>query len=97
MTDVKKQSGAVSDFKQDWSSINWRRVECETRRLQARIVKALQERRFGKVKALQRLLTHSFSGKALAVRRVTENKGKRTAGVDKELWKTPAKTAKSCR
>jgi hypothetical protein len=34
--------------------------------------------RWGKVKALQRLLTCSFSGKALAVKRVTENKGKRT-------------------
>jgi len=38
------------------------------RRLQARIVKATQEGKRGKVKALQRLLTHSFSGKALAVR-----------------------------
>ena len=44
------------------------------RRLQARIVKAAQEGRWGKVKALQYLLTHSFSGKALAVRRVTENR-----------------------
>jgi RNA-directed DNA polymerase len=43
----------------------------------------------GKVKALQRLLTHSFSGKALAVRRVTENRGKRTAGVDGATWSTP--------
>jgi RNA-directed DNA polymerase len=41
------------------------------------------------VKALQRLLTRSFSGKALAVRRVTENKGKRTPGVDGEIWDTP--------
>jgi RNA-directed DNA polymerase len=41
------------------------------------------------VKALQRLLTHSFSGKAIAVRRVTENKGKKTSGVDKVLWSTP--------
>jgi RNA-directed DNA polymerase len=48
----------------------------EVCRLQARIVKALQERRFGKVKALQRLLTHSFSGKVLGTRRVTENKAK---------------------
>jgi len=29
-------------------------------------------------KALQYLLTHSFSGKALAIRRVTENQGERT-------------------
>lgn len=59
------------------------------RRLQARIVKATQEKRWGKVKALQRLLTRSFSGKALAVKRVTENQGKRTPGVDGEIWSTP--------
>jgi RNA-directed DNA polymerase len=45
------------------------------------------------VKALQHLLTHSFSGRALAVKRVTENQGKRTPGVDGEIWDTPAKKA----
>ena len=65
------------------------------RRLQARIVKATQENRWGKVKALQRLLTHSFSGKALAVRRVTENQGKKTPGVDKIFWDTPEKKAQA--
>jgi RNA-directed DNA polymerase len=59
------------------------------RRLQIRIVKATKEGRWGKVKALQWLLTHSFSGKALAVRRVTENQGKRTPGVDGVTWTTP--------
>ena len=47
----------------------------------------------GKVKALQYLLTHSFSGKALAIRRVTENQGKGTPGVDREVWDTPEKKA----
>jgi RNA-directed DNA polymerase len=46
--------------------------------------------RHNRAKALQWLLTHSFSGKALAVKRVTENKGKNTAGVDKITWQTPA-------
>src|SRR5258707_10256997 len=45
----------------------------------------------GKVKALQRLLTCSYSGKVLAVRRVTENSGKKTPGVDREIWDTPEK------
>jgi RNA-directed DNA polymerase len=54
-----------------------------------RIVKATQEGRWNKVKALQRLLTGSFSGKALAVKRVTENEGRKTAGVDRQLWSTP--------
>jgi RNA-directed DNA polymerase len=49
------------------------------------------------VKSLQWLLTHSFSGKALAVKRVTENQGKRTAGVDHVLWRTPAAKLKAIR
>jgi len=56
-------------------------------------VKATKEGRWGKVKALQRLLTHSYSGKALAVRRVTENKGSATPGVDQVIWDTPQKKA----
>jgi RNA-directed DNA polymerase len=43
------------------------------------------------VKALQRSLIRSFAARSLAVRRVTENQGKRTAGVDRELWDTPTR------
>ena len=71
-----------------WPDIKW--VQCirNVRRLQMRIVKATQACRWNKVKVLQRLLTSSFSGKALAVKRVTENEGKRTSGVDRQLWST---------
>ncbi len=76
-----------------WDGINWANVQRHVRGLQTRIVKAAQGGRHNQVKALQWLLTHSFSGKALAVKRVTENKGKNTPGVDKVTWKTPvAKT-----
>src|SRR5436305_1380231 len=75
----------------DWHAIDWESANHTVRRLQARIVKATKEERWGKVKALQRLLTHSFSGKALAVRRVTENQGKNTPGVDRIIWNTPHK------
>lgn len=54
-----------------------------------RIAKATQEGNSRKVKSLQRMLTRSFTAKALAVKRVTENQGKRTSGVDRELWDTP--------
>jgi RNA-directed DNA polymerase len=81
--------GATTDRPQDWHQINWRRAERTVRRLQIRIAQATQAGKWGKVKALQRLLTRSFSGKALAVRRVTENTGKRTPGVDGATWKTP--------
>jgi len=86
-------AGAPTYDAVDWNRIDWRTVNRNVRRLQARIVKAIEEGRWGKVKALQWLLTHSFSGKALAVRRVTENKGKRTPGVDGEIWDTPRKKA----
>ncbi len=73
-----------------WEQIDWSKCERQVRRLQARIVKATREGRWGKVQTLQRLLTHSFSGKALAVKRATENQGKRTPGVGSVSWTTPA-------
>jgi RNA-directed DNA polymerase len=90
-------AGAASQIVKGWHDIDWHAVHCNVRRLQARIVKATQEGKWGKVKALQRLLTHSFSGKALAVRRVTENQGKNTPGVDKVTWDTPEKKAQAIR
>ena len=72
----------------DWQGINWSRIKRQVRRLQAHIAKATKEGRHGKVKALQWLLTHSHSGKALAVQRVTTNRGKHTPGVDNDIWKT---------
>ena len=84
---------AASRQPTDWHAIDWHKVNKTVKKLQARIVKATQEGKWGQVKALQHLLTHSFSGKALAVRRVTENQGKNTPGVDKEIWNTPGKKA----
>jgi RNA-directed DNA polymerase len=89
--ETENSSGAPFHGVTDWHAIDWHAVNTNVRRLQARIVKATEEKRWGKVKALQRLLTRSFSGKALAVRRVTENQGKNTPGVDKVTWNTPQK------
>jgi RNA-directed DNA polymerase len=86
-------AGAASHGGVDWHAIDWPKAHQTVRRLQARIVKATQAGRWGKVQALQRLLTHSFSGKALAVKRVTENPGKHTPGVDRAIWDTPTKKA----
>ena len=80
---------AASGLELDWHGIDWAKCHQQVRRLQARIVKATQEGRWGKVNALQWLLTHSFSGKAIAVKRVTENQGKKTPGVDGATWPTP--------
>ena len=52
-------------------------------------MKATQEGRWNKVQALVYLLTHSFSGRAAAILRVTTNAGASTPGVDGDVWDTP--------
>ena len=80
---------APTDRARSWESIDWKKAEAYVKKLQMRIVKAQKDGHYSKVKTLQWLLTHSFYAKALAVKRATSNKGKNTAGVDHELWKTP--------
>ncbi|HWZ71850.1 MAG TPA: group II intron reverse transcriptase/maturase, partial [Casimicrobiaceae bacterium] len=83
------KTSAVSAAPSEWHQIDWARTHGTVRRLQARMVKATQAGDWRRVKALQRFLARSFSGKALAVRRVTENQGRRTPGVDGITWSTP--------
>ena len=71
-------------------SIECKKAEPEVSRLQDSMAKATQEKKCNTVKRLQYLLSHSYYAKALAVRKVTTNKGKHTPGIDKELWNTPA-------
>jgi RNA-directed DNA polymerase len=79
----------------DWDSIAWNQVEKSVRKLQERIVKAQRDGRHGKVRSLSRILTRSFAAKALAVKRVTQNRGKRTSGVDGLLWSTSRQKAQA--
>ena len=80
-------AGALVNYTESWKAIDWQKAQREVRRLQMRIAKAVKEGRHGKVYALQWILTHSFYAKAMAVKRVTSNRGKRTPGVDGVLWK----------
>jgi RNA-directed DNA polymerase len=73
-----------------WLSIDWARIRRQVSRLQARIVKALRAGKWHRVRSLQRLLAGSFAAKLLAVKRVSSNRGKRTAGVDGLVLETPA-------
>ena len=89
MTTMKSVVGAASGCEVDWHSLDWAQIHQTVKKLQMRIAKATREGRYGRVKALQWILTHSFSGRAIAVKRVTENQGKKTPGVDKVVWDTP--------
>jgi RNA-directed DNA polymerase len=83
----QEKTGAVNRELIDWDSIDWLKADRHVNRLQARIVKAVKEGRWGRVKSLQHILTRSIYAKALAVDRVTTNQGKNTPGVDKILWR----------
>jgi len=84
-----KVVAAPSHETTDWQSLNWTKIQRQVQRLQIRIAKATREGNLREVKAFQRLLTRSFAAKALAVKRVSENKGKKTPGVDGVIWSTP--------
>jgi RNA-directed DNA polymerase len=87
---ISSTAGASSHKAQMWDQADWSHMEATVKRLQVRIAKATRKGRWGKVKALQRLLTRSHSGRMLAVKRVTENRGKNTPGVDGAIWSTSA-------
>ena len=93
MAQTKTGATLAKDF--TWDTINWPQVEEQVRRLQMRIAKATREGRYGKVKALQWLLTHSLFAKLLAVKRVTQNTGGKTPGVDGIIWKTQEQKMKA--
>jgi RNA-directed DNA polymerase len=82
-------SGAANMW---WHYIDWRKVTHAVKSLQIRIAKAVAAGQWRKVKSLQWVASHNFASKLLAVKRVTENTGKRTSGIDGQTWLTaPAK------
>jgi RNA-directed DNA polymerase len=67
----------------EWRLINWRKLERRVYKLQKRIYRASQRGDIKALRKLQKMLMKSWSARALAVRRVTQdNQGKKTAGVD---------------
>lgn len=70
-----------------WDHVDWTLVDKRVSRIQRRIYKASKEGNRKKVHALQMRLITSLDGKYLAVRRVTtENKGRNTPGVDRQVY-----------
>lgn len=94
-TDNTERLKDTKTLANQWDSIDWTQVQNDVNRLQSRIAKATVKGDKNKAKRLQYLLTHSFSAKAYAVKKVTTNKGKNTTGVDKKLWSTSASKMKA--
>ena len=89
----------IESCKKDITHINWLAVDFDVveqsvKILQNRIVKAKLAGRIRMVKKLQSLLVKSLNARILAVKRVSENKGKKTAGVDGKLLDSNVKKSK---
>lgn len=81
-------NASASSAYASWSVIDWHKIYAQVNQLQMRIAKAIRDGKHNKAKALQWMLTHSHSAKLLAIKRVTQNRGSKTAGVDKVIWNT---------
>lgn len=87
--DACSSSDVASARWQEWHTIPWPQANQFVRRLQTRIAKAAKVEDWRRVVRLQKLLVRSTAAKAVAVRRVTENQGRKTPGVDGITWSTP--------
>ncbi|MBD2628922.1 reverse transcriptase N-terminal domain-containing protein [Trichormus variabilis] len=76
---------------EDWSQINWRKINKTVKNLRGRIFRARKLGNFKTLRNLQKLIQRNYANLLLSVRRITQtNKGKSTAGIDKEIINTPA-------
>lgn len=74
----------------DWNLIPWDFIDKSIRKLRQRIFRATREQKWNVVRSLMKLMLRSYFNLLVSVRKVTqENKGKKTAGVDKEVALTP--------
>lgn len=72
-----------------WHNIDWLKCQNQVQQLQHKIAVAYNTGRKGEYKQLQHNLTKSFAARALAVRTVVTNPGKKNPGVDKCVWESP--------
>ena len=80
---MEKPKSAFVEKTEGWRQIPWKQVERTVFKLQKRIYTASRCGDVKRVRQLQKTLLRSWSGRVLAVRRVTQdNQGKKTAGVD---------------
>lgn len=76
-----------------WHSINWKDANKKVFQLQNEIASAYASKQLSRVEMLQDQLVRSFAARALAVRKVTSNRGGKTPGVDNIIWDTPQNRA----
>lgn len=95
MKDRFRNEIGIKERLEDWSSVNWKKINKVVKNLRQRIYRATQNGQLNKVRSLMKLMIRSFSNLLLAVRKVTQvNQGKRTAGVDRHKVLNPEERVK---
>lgn len=80
---------------EDWSQINWRKINKAVKNLRQRIFLARKLGNWRQLRSLQKLMQRSYANLLFSVRKITQtNKGKATAGIDKETVNTPEQRVK---
>lgn len=69
-----------------WNTIRWKECEQTLAENQNNLVIATKRGDLEEIKRIQYKMVKMFAVRALAVRKVTSSKGKRTPGVDNEKW-----------
>lgn len=73
----------------NWNDVDWRRANNELKTLQAKLYKAIRDQASKEeVRRIHNAIIQSFAARALAVRRITTNGGRKTAGIDGILYTT---------
>lgn len=75
---------------QNWHNINWNKTSKYVKSLQKELVVTYKNNDQKLLFSLQEKLMMSFEGRALAVRQIVSNDGKKTSGFDKIIWNNPS-------
>jgi RNA-directed DNA polymerase len=75
----------------NWYYLNWCKIYAFVNELQSELVVAYKNKNWEKVHLIQEKLVMSFEARAVAVRRITVNDGKKTPGFDNVVWDSPNK------
>ncbi len=68
-----------------WASLQWKLIQKQVRNLRRRIFRATQNKEWNRVRSLMKLMLKSQANLLLSIKRVTQiNRGKRTAGIDRQ-------------
>lgn len=88
---IVNQSVELDELEKEWKAIVWRKIERDIFKLQQRIFRAEANGEYRKVRDLTRLLVNSKKALLYSIRVVTQlNSGKRTAGLDNQVYLTDA-------